>query len=1619
MLKATQLHFYPKFSALGLLLRLATFALIASSPGASLSGEYENRNAFFYPFVDSDKKAQHRDEGPRILRHIFHTKEEKSLDISNLWNYEFRHKVYKNGAKMEASAVPKHLKFKRNVTIKKNQIYMRKTPMTFIKHQSNEIRVFSFSDETSNTFIFQRRLYDMRSLKSYDEAPHMETTKNMKCLSHSVYAKETVFLCVQRVAGFEFYSATRNEQLLIMRCLHNVKSCRKYTFNYGAQAYFLWVFNRFFGIFSDKCKFKYTTNDNEFNLSRGVRKNYKAQLKSLKSMSQRDLMFSSDLESSRSASDEREIKNYFLDADADDVGHKFDHCFLKNTFIARTGTKSLVIGFTPVSIPGSIYIELELNNNSRTVGVRNNKEASFMQTSVTRIVHLEFDLVILVEEGSFYVGSEREFVKNISNLRQAEVSSYFYENRRYLSHYLNMDKFQLAVYSISRSRNVEMMLFEVGVQGRIAHVQTLQLFLNEQMAETFLFVHMVKSIFIFGIKTTNMIEKKIKICVNYSMNIPFEKTCGFNEWIRVSRTVDLDDFQIDFIEQNDRVIMYFDNQLVTIYFREPLYEIVLHTPDPELDAPLNPHRPRSVHLDERDEDLEQQHLSCPSTNWLFDSAEIELDDLIYKYEIEMESNEGSILLILETTLDNNPLWLGDQQTNDAKNNILIDKAITFVPQLKGNLKSMDDRFLSFDYTQRSTIVIQLRRRQRPAGRSGGSRKLGFTNMENYPVGFLKIKDHSKGNPNSSIKEMILFKKHTEQGGVQYFALLRRRSESEAYSLIQMDSELQRSQTRTDLEVEGRFLGTTFNKELLFYDGDNFYSKLADFDSLELNTNILKVKCSMVFVMDYDPGLSLLFCFSKSVVKAFMRSKDSRVFEGPLRIEFKDKKSFLNKRFGGIRCLSKFSKIIVNKVYSRNELESVVFYLVKIEKIQKNQHPESPKKKATTVESEASHLINEDANVYVRRGFQSFSGSSGGQKKRKDSAKRAGADGAGELEERQIVIKKLAEWNLRLSIRAILGFEGFVISSLIVMEKRIFALVTLDNGYSRGFNFKITSNYDIILMYKVEFESMIDPATPLKIVEVMNLQEYPTDDFNRSLILLKGYIGDSFYTLHFYPEQSYLQAFPIISKDTEIAAGSIVVPIELFDTQSPSLSSPLLSSGTTSQVELSVTFFTVRMASRAQMVIHKMSVTRFPFFRLLDHSFKNNRQVTVYNGNKSESIEFHLSRFERGETNMLSFSGDEETRGFVNLEAMTQFPVEIQVDLSKVRGNVFSYHIESENHLESENGLIKMETMVDERSIFRGRTGSLMQRQQISLDKEARLMYLYNKDLLWILDEEGRLLGSWFINKYITCSSRLLQEFGNSSERESVFYDVEKNLMVRIIQSKKLTALVVYRIQTPHSKKYDEINKIKDSRRDMPEFDNDGLKMMVVNEKLITENMLHIRFHYSDDILTMHSEVDSNRSLVLYFWKNLVNSTDCPVSLSLEGSSHFRYKVIRSVLFSPDFKDTECFHNEKRIELKGQSSLLFADGSTRTLAPQRAGWGQDQAEKVDYDEMFLIDDKERTSFSVDSSQADRERGFGGREHSLRILAESLELSSGEMADDESEFTEYSLTKQRHKTFDDRR
>ena len=94
-------------------------------------------------------------------------------------------------------------------------------------------------------------------------------------------------------------------------------------------------------------------------------------------------------------------------------------------------------------------------------------------------------------------------------------------------------------------------------------------------------------------------------------------------------------------------------------------------------------------------------------------------------------------------------------------------------------------------------------------------------------------------------------------------------------------------------------------------------------------------------------------------------------------------------------------------------------------------------------------------------------------------------------------------------------------------------------------------------------------------------------------------------------------------------------------------------------------------------------------------------------------------------------------------------------------------------------------------------------------------------------------------------------------------------------------------QYPFSKSFDEIDSLVDLRREIPEYDNNGLKMMVVNEKLITDNLLGIDFFYADDMLVMQNRGDSNKSIVLYYWKNLINNTDCPVSISLEHSSLYR------------------------------------------------------------------------------------------------------------------------------------
>jgi hypothetical protein len=550
-----------------------------------------------------------------------------------------------------------------------------------------------------------------------------------------------------------------------------------------------------------------------------------------------------------------------------------------------------------------------------------------------------------------------------------------------------------------------------------------------------------------------------------------------------------------------------------------------------------------------------------------------------------------------------------------------------------------------------------------------------------------------------------------------------------------------------------------------------------------------------------------------------------------------------------------------------------------------------------------------------------------------------------------------------------------------------------------------------LLYSVNFDKMLSESEPLKILGVIGKMEYATDDFNRNLILLKAYVKETFYILHFYPEQSLLQAFPILTNDQKITKSRLIIPIRLYET--PTLNHADSTSnhqGINSQVNLNVTFFTICEISKNQIIFNKLNVTRYPFFKLLDHSFKNNREVSIFNGRHNDMIQFNLIRFEKGDTNKLKFYGDEEASGFVDLMQFNQFPVEIKVDLQKVQGNIFSYEIISENNFESESGLIKLEPMVTETSIFKGRTGSIMKFKKVSLDKDSKLIYLYNRNVLWVINEKGNLLGSWFINKFITCSSRLLQEFGNSIELEKVFYDANKNLMIRIIQSKRLTAVITHRMITRYSKKFDQLDEILDSKKDMNEFDNQGLKMMVVNEILINENLLGLKFSYVNDMLLMHSQVDSNRTLVLYYWKNLVANDDCPISLSMEGSSKYQFKVLKSIVFSENFSsdnvfdetDSGMFNKNKGVNLgnKFEFSLTRSDDDFNSKLNVKK-----------FDEVIDINDKEQINTSeYDSMISNDEKTIviRGRE---RILQMDDSLDSGDMADEESDFTDFLRSNQK--------
>lgn len=1538
---------------------------------------------FEYPnFPEKTKKSS--EEKKHYLRHIFHSKEEKSLDISSLWNYSFLGEAFKDGASLTRESIYKLMTFKRNVEIKMQAINNKRLTKSFLKIISNEIKLFSFSDEFWHDFTIQRRFYDVRTLTTSQENTHMGQYKDLKCLSHATYSKETFFLCVQRVAGFEFYSATKNEQLVVLRCLHQVKSCRKYTFNYGAQAYFLWIFNRFFGKFSSQCKFSVNDVDKVFDIPTHLQNNLKAELKKLKDRSRRDLIQSQSGSpfGADTSTQTAKIINFFDQDEKEDVGHKFDHCFLKNTFLARVSTQAILIGFTPMDIPGSIYIELEFNNDLKSIEVKNNKEASFIQTSVRQLVHLDFDLVLVVEDTNFFVGSEKEFIKNLANLRAAELNLFSFDHQKYLSHYLNLDKFQLFVYSISKARNVYMYTFEVGSQGRIAYVNSMQLIVSIDTPEVFLFIHKVKSIFIFGMQTTNILDTKIKICINYSIDLPFKETCSFHEWVRLSRKYDMDHFQIDFIEQNDRVIMFFDNQFVTVFFREPLYEIVLHEDDPYVLEDL-----QSPSLDAK---------SAPAGDPVSLQAQFSLDSskyadpsqLCYRYEIQMKGIEKDILLILETTLAGNPLWLENTRSTRNKQSLMIDKKVTFLPELKGNFNNTENLYMTFNYSEETSMFISLEEARRSNPNSSFHKMKSFSYMEHLPQGFLKIAPQKPSNQ-KNMRELILFERTGGAVAKEYFGLVRKQRMD--YTLLQFDQQLQKSRVKALGKIEGAFLGTMFGKELLFYDGDNFYTKLADFDQLESNTNILKVKCGFIFILDYDPGISILFCFHANLLKGFIRTKDSRIFDGPFNVDFRLTEFLNHKKFGGIRCLSKYSKIIVEKTHEKEQVNKVIFYLVKIEKvIMEKKSPKEPKK-----EEDGHSLLDLGEESFVQSGYQSFSE----MKQKKAKAKASGKKGEG-LEERHIRISKIAEWDVRSIIETISRKSDFRIKNVIVMEKRIFVLIFLKDNYSVGYNFRINEQLELILLYDIDFQKMINRSPPVGISEVISKLEYPTDDFNRNLILLRAYDQNHSYIVHFYPERSYLQAFPVISSDDILSKGNMVVPIRLNELLHSPADDPFEYRGSesTQSRALSITFFIINEINSDTLFFEKIDVTRDPFLVLKDDSFKKNTSVTIYNGDKSDKVRFYLNRFEDGKANMLQFVDANLSSGFVDLENMSQFPVEIQVDLHNIKGNIFSYSLVSENRFESESGLIKMNRMVTEKSIFKGPTGSLMNFNRVALDKEGHFIYLYNKNLLWIISQEGQLVRYWFINKYLTCSSRLLQEFDNSTERENVFYDPEKNLMVRIIQSKKISAVVVYRVETPFSKNLDVIDALIDSQKEMVEFRNYGLKLTVINERLITENLLTMRFMYSDDILMTRTR-DSNKPLLLYYWKNLVRNVDCPVSISINGFSHFRYKVLKSIVFSPDFTELDDFAYEAQHE-----EHLFQDPFRDEEDADEQPNSLERQILRKYDEEVQASEFLSMNATLDKSSAKARSEVEGR---------LLEEDSGNMADEESEFDHQRELRKRRK------
>ena len=684
-----------------------------------------------------------------------------------------------------------------------------------------------------------------------------------------------------------------------------------------------------------------------------------------------------------------------------------------------------------------------------------------------------------------------------------------------------------------------------------------------------------------------------------------------------------------------------------------------------------------------------------------------------------------------------------------------------------------------------------------------------------------------------------------------------------YFVIEADPGLNEHRIKYFQIEKMSFVGLIKKKYIVLYNGQNFYIKLASFNRIQDNLGILKARCLFYFFYKTIFDVTILFCVDEKEMNAYINKGDLVNFEGPFKIDLKVDL----RRFKGynIRIYQMYwnSRRMVMEM-SNPDTKRCLILLFRVELI------------------DSDSKSNEETEK-----IENFS-------------------------KLKIKLSKIHEWDIKEEVAKVISETNFTIGDFIITQKRFFVIITLQNEHIFGLNFQVSASNNLDLIYAVDFQTLLPKHSGLKSVKILKKIEFDYEMYQNTMVLLRALYGQELVILHFLPSYSFLTAFPFMTFASFFETEMINIPwkaelkesIKEFD-------------------KLNINsryFFLTYDQESGEVSIKSRKVFLYPHLTLQYNEFQQTKLIDIYSWTDAKPLMLRVDRTDSSQSANLDFISSTLQETTLNLDMRSSFPVDVEIDPLMVIGNVFDIHLQCEKENESHMNQVEKMQMLKTQTLFQSQDGSMTRHAHLNINKSEGLVYLYNRNIFWVLSMEGTLLNVFYLNKYLVTPPHLMYEFRGKVTSERLFLYEKFGILVKAITNRITTCLFFYQINTA-------INKVETGNtKEENIFDNlEGVDLLdasldkkiekSISIKLIKVNILSVKIDLNQVYLKKGLFIEENSQesmmeIIITHWDNLMHGS-FNHSLSLKIKKNNLY-AIESVTFI--FDNTNDFFQEKESEI---------------------------------------------------------------------------------------------------------